>query len=140
MQAQAERPDFTGKWRFSADKSRLQIPPPDSAHFEIEHREPEFRLTRTMVYAGQPNTLTIELTTDGRESVKQLGVLEARIRLSWDGPELLFDSVVRTPDDEGTNVVRYSLRDNGNTFVAWERVRWAKHQHDNHWVFDREEA
>jgi len=132
--------NFTGKWRFNTEKSTLQIPVPESACFEIEHREPDFRLTRTLVYAGQADTLTVELKTDGAESVQQFGDIQARIRLQWDGPDLVFDSAVRTPNDEGTNVVRYSLRDNGRTFVAVECVRSTKHQHDNTWVFDREEA
>ena len=132
-----ERMNFTGKWRFNAQKSALEIPAPESAHFEIEHREPDFRLTRTLVYGGQADTLTVELKTDGAERVQQFRDIEARIRLHWDGPDLVFDSTVRTPDDEGTNVVRYSLREDG-TFVAIERVRSPKHRHDNTWVFDRE--
>jgi len=132
--------NFSGKWRFNPEKSALEIPAPESAYFEIEHREPDFRLTRTLVYGGQADTLTVELKTDGSESVQQFRDIEARMRLHWDGAELVFDSAVRTPDDEGTNVVRYSLHDEGQTLAAVERVRSPKLQHDNTWVFDREEA
>jgi hypothetical protein len=93
-----------------------------------------------LVYGGQADTLTVELKTDGSESVRQFGQIEARMRLHWDGAELVFDSAVRTPDDEGAHVVRYSLRDEGQTLVAVERVRSPKLQHDNTWVLDREEA
>lgn len=138
MQTPSAKPDFTGKWRFNAAKSALQIPAPESSRFEIDHREPDFRLTRTHVYGGQSDTVTVELTIGAAECSRQLGGVNARLRLYWEGPELVLDSTVRTPDDEGTNVVRYALRDAGGTFVAVEQWRSARHHHDNVWVFDRE--
>ena len=58
-------PDFSGTWAFNAATSRLQIPAPDSSEFAIEHRDPHFRLTRTLVMQGQRDTFSINLTTDG---------------------------------------------------------------------------
>ena len=125
--------------RFIPQRSTLQIPVPDSSQFEIDHREPLFRLTRTHVYGGLPNTLTVEVTTDGQPYSLQFGPSHADLRLAWDGMTLFLDSVVRSPDDEGTNQVRYALEDGGRTFVAVERWRSPKLQYDNRWVFDRED-
>ena len=133
------KPDFTGNWRFNPRRSTLQIPVPDSSRFEIDHREPRFRLTRTHVYGGVPDTFTVELTTDGQPYSRQFGPIHANLHLAWDGATLFLDSVVRSPDDEGTNQVRYALEDGGRTFVAIERWRSPRHQYDNRWVFDREE-
>ena len=137
IQQATERPDFTGKWQFNRERSKLQIPEPDSASFEIEHRDPVFRLTRTLVYAGAPNTIGFEVTTDGKEHLLTFGDLTARVSVQWEGASLVLDSTVRSKDDEGTNIVRYALSDDGQTFIATERLESAKHRHENLWVFDR---
>jgi hypothetical protein len=59
------KPDFTGTWVFNVAQSSLQIQVPDSATFVIEHREPRFRLVRTLVMRGEQDTLSIGFTTDG---------------------------------------------------------------------------
>src|ERR1039457_60961 len=110
-----ERPDFSGKWLFHREKSKLQIPAPDSAVFEIEHREPVFRLKRTLVYAENSNTIAFEVTTGGKEYLLTFPGIEARVTVRWEGATLVLDSTVRTKDDEGTNVVQYALADGGNT-------------------------
>jgi uncharacterized SAM-dependent methyltransferase len=49
--------------------SRLQTPMPDSTLFTVEHREPNFRPSRTHVAKGKADELSIALTTDGTEVV-----------------------------------------------------------------------
>ncbi len=137
-QTKSAKPNFTGKWKLNLEKSKLQIPPPTSSMFEIDHREPKFRLTRTHVYGDKSDTITMDLSTDGAEYPQAFGALRARTRLYWEGSTLVLDMKVRIKDDEGTNVARYSLENAGQTFVAAERWRSSKHSHDNTWVFDRQ--
>ena len=133
------RPNFTGKWKFNAQRSRLQIPSPTDSRFEIEHHEPDFHLTRTLVFGDKGNTVSLDFTTDGRETTKDLGGdVQARIRAYWEGSVLVVDSMVTAPGTTGTNLVRYSLEDEGRTFVATESFRSALHNYDNVWVFDRQ--
>ena len=98
------RTSFTGHWVFNLQRSELQIPPPEFSLFVIEHDEPVFRLTRTHVYAGTPNTISFELTTDGKEYEQDFGELHACSRLSWHDDRLVLEMKVRTKDDEGTNL------------------------------------
>jgi len=135
---EAAKPDFSGKWKLNLAASKLQIPPPTSSRFEIEHREPKFRLTRTHVYGDRADTITVELTTDGRKTEQVFGERRASIRAHWEGSVLVAEMHVRTKDDEGTNVVRYSLANAGKTLVAVERWRSSKGRYDNTWVLDRE--
>jgi hypothetical protein len=131
------RPCFTGHWALNLLRSELQIPPPESSLFVIEHDEPVFRLTRTHVYGGKSNTISFELTTDGKEYEQDFGELHARSRLSWHDNRLILEMKVRINDDEGTNIDWYSMEDNGRSFIAVEQWRSVKHRHDNRWVFDR---
>jgi hypothetical protein len=132
------KPNFTGKWNFNLAKSKLEIPPPTSSRFVVDHREPKFRLTRTHIYAERSDTITVEFTTDGKESVQDFGERRARIRAHWEGTTLVAEMSVTAREGEGANVVRYSLQDRGKTLVAVERFRSATLNYDNTWVFDRE--
>ncbi len=141
MGRSATRPDFTGEWRFNPEKSRLQIAAPTDSRFAIEHREPAFHLTRTLVFGDKENTISLDFTTDGVETTKDLGGdMQARIRAYWDGPVLVVDSTVIAHGTTGSNLVRYALEDQGRTFVATESFRSATQNYDNVWVFDRCDA
>jgi hypothetical protein len=132
------KPNFTGHWNLNREKSKLQIPPPTSSLFDIEHSDPKFRLQRTLVFGEQSNTITLDLTIDGQEHVHEIGGAKARIRLSWDGDTLVGDMKVAANDDEGTNVVSYSLENGGQTLVANESFRSSKQSYDNIWVLDKQ--
>jgi hypothetical protein len=72
------RPNFTGTWKFSPSRSVLQIAPPDSTIFVVEHAEPTFCLSRAHVIGKTSDTFTIELTTDGKEVVVDRDELHIR--------------------------------------------------------------
>lgn len=131
----ADKPDFSGDWKFVPEKSRLQIPPPDSTVFHIQHREPEFVLSRTHVYNGESDTWGITLTTDGREVVSHEKGQTIHSRLVWEGEELVFSSTIVMKDRQATNVVRYRLSPDGKTFTAVESFRGPLLKYDNEWVF-----
>jgi hypothetical protein len=131
------KPNFSGHWQPNFDRSRLEIPRPTSSDFVIEHDEPNFRLTRTLVFGEHSSTISFELTTDGAEHEQDFEGRHARMRLKWDGAALLAHMIVRSGEEEGTNEVRYSLEDEGRTLVARERFQSTKLNYDNLWVFDR---
>lgn len=132
------RPDFSGTWTFNAPKSSLQIPAPESSDFVIEHREPRFRLSRTLVMRGQSDTFSIEFTTDGAPfQVRHPRGFDVRGRSYWDGDTLAFDTMLAREDEEATNEVRYRLSADGLTLTAEERFRGREMSYDNVWVLDR---
>ncbi len=132
------KPDFSGTWKFNSKKSVLQIPLPDATEFVIDHREPVFRLSRTLVVRGVSNTLELTLTTDGKETEGEQGELHFRSRLFWDRETLVFESRVERNAETGLNVVRYRLNAAGDSLVAEERLRSKGLNYDNTWVLDKQ--
>jgi hypothetical protein len=130
--------DFSGTWRFNSSKSTLQIAAPDATIFVIDHREPFLRLTRTHVVGQTSDTFELELTTDGKEVTVRRGDLLLRSRAYWEGETLVFDTKLLRAGEEGTNLVRYTLTPDGNSFVAEERFRSDTLNYDNTWVLDKE--
>ncbi len=132
------KPDFTGTWKFNSGKSTLQIPRPDSTVFVIDHREPVFRFSRTHIVQGKTDTLELQLTTDGKEVVGGHGELRFRSRAYWDGETLVFESNITHNDEEGVNIVRYSLNDTGDLLLADEHLRSRTVNYNNRWVLDKQ--
>jgi hypothetical protein len=130
------KPNFTGNWKLNRQRSKLQIASPTASLFEIEHSEPKFRLKRTLIYSDQSNSITLDLTIDGSEHSHEIGEVRAGIRMYWDGDALVGDMKVKTKDDEATNVVRYSLENDGQSLVALESWRLSSLSYDNVWVLD----
>ncbi len=123
----------------NAGKSLLQIPPPDSSVFQIEHTEPAFKLTRTHRVEGQADRFSITLTTDGKEVVVAQADRVIQSRCGWEGEQLAFDSRIETKNGEAANRVRYSLSADGTELRAEEHFRSSGLSYDNLWVFDRSE-
>ncbi len=131
------KPDFSGTWIFNPAKSRLESTPPTKSIFVIEHQDPNFKLTRTHTRGEKLNTLSFEVTTDGKELHQKEGEYEAWTRLTWMGEELVLDMIMAYRGERGTNVVHYRLNDGGETFVAAEWYHMPGEVHHNLWVFDR---
>jgi hypothetical protein len=131
------KPDFSGTWIFNLEKSKLESSPPTKSVFVIEHQEPNFKLTRTHTRGERSNTLSFEVTTDGKEVYEKKGNWETWTRLYWLGEELVLDMKMAFRGEEGTNIVHYQLIDGGATFVAAEWYHMRGQNHHNLWVFDR---
>jgi hypothetical protein len=134
----SEKPNFSGSWVVNLEKSKLEIKVElESATFTIDHKEPNFRFSRVFVIGGKDNALAWALTTDGKEAVTVDDGRTDHSRLYWDGDVLVFEvRMVLKDGREATNVVRYSLRDGGRTFVAEEKFRGPVLKYDNLWVAD----
>jgi len=134
------KPDFTGTWRFNSAQSVLQINAPDATEFIIEHHEPALRITRTHIVDDKRDTFSIGLTTDGREVTIERDGLQLRCRAYWEDDALVFDSKLVRGDEVGTNIVRYTLSDDGEIFRAEEKFRSSALNYDNFWLFNRDTA
>ena len=131
------KPNFSGTWKFDLARSVLQIPQPDSTTFVIDHREPLLRISRTHVVGDKADTFALDLTTDGREVTLDRGELRLRARAYWDEDTLVFDSRLARGGEEGTNVVRYALAEDEQSFAAEERFRSGSLNYDNTWVMEK---
>lgn len=132
------KPNFTGTWKVNLQKSKLQIPPPESSVFVVEHAEPSLRLTRTHVFQGKSDTFTMQLTTDSKEVVHQDDKRTIYSRAYWKGNVLVFDSRVVVKGAEATNVVRYRMAKDGQSFTARERLRSPQRNYENVRVMEKQ--
>lgn len=131
------KPDFSGTWEFSPERSSLEMRSPDASTFIIEHEDPRWRLERTHVFGDRSDTLTLELTTDGEPTTFTLHGWQVESRLHWEDQGLVFESTMSREGRVTTVTVRYRLEDDGRTFVAEEHMESEERTHDNYWVFDR---
>lgn len=138
----AERPDFSGVWLINPFKSRLaNWARFDSTTITIEHKEPKFHFHRLSAKAGKTDETGYDLTTDGVEVVEKEGGASRTSKLVWEGEALVYYSrMVLANGREATDVVRYTLRDGGQTFVAEEMFRGPVLKYDNLWVADRKSS
>ena len=132
------KPNFTGTWKVNFQKSVLEIPAPDSTLFVVEHSEPNFHLTRTHVAKGKSDTFSIHLTTDGKEVVRKEGDRTDYSLAYWEGNVLVFATRIVMGDKEATNLVRYAMAGDGQSFTAMERFRGPKLSYDNVWVLEKQ--
>jgi hypothetical protein len=130
------KPNFTGTWNVNFQKSVLEIPAPDTTIFVVEHNEPSFRLTRTHVAKGTSDTFSIDLTTDGKEVIRKDGNRTDYSRAYWEGDVLVFATRIVMGDKEATNLVRYAMAKDSQSFTAMERFRSPKLRYDNVWVME----
>ena len=143
--AQSEaKPNFSGTWILNLGASKLELrSAPTASTFNIRHTDPNFRLNRTHVYAdGKRDTWGIDLITDGKHQVvRKDGPNRDVTRMYWDHNVLVLDEKVTAPDGSfGTNVVRYSLSEDGNTMTALEHEEYPGGKLTDRWVFKKHDA
>jgi hypothetical protein len=126
--SQGGRPDFTGKWSLDAAKSDFgQMPPPELLVHQIEHKEPNIKITTTQKSQAGETTNTRILTTDGKPSTNKIAMMggeqEVKSSAKWDGEKLLMTAAF---DAQGTAVElndTWTLSDEGKVLTI---VRLAK--------------
>jgi hypothetical protein len=130
-------PDFTGRWRFDAEQSRLQIALPDAVELTIEQEDPRFRLERMLVFGDRRDQFAIglEIGAEARPVTRHGATLHPS--LQWDGETLVFRTLIDAGDGQATNVVRYSLQEGGGQLVADEEFTGPGQYYVNRWVFRR---
>lgn len=133
------KPNFTGTWIFNPQRSTIEGSAPSASTFHIKHDEPNFHLSRTHVFNGESDTWSIDLATDGKhEVVEHNSYYTARTRMYWEGSSLVLDmKMVTNKGERAANFVKYSLSENGKTFIALEHYEDSTEHHLNKWVFDK---
>jgi hypothetical protein len=140
-QAQKAKPNLSGTWIFSVQKSSLQMPAPTSMTLQIAQNDPQINFSRSQVYGDRTFHWKLEAVTDGqKEVVQKLPEYTANVRVYWEGDSLVLDQKITAPDGTQANdMVTYSLADNGNTLQAVERQTTVggKGGTTNKWVYEK---
>jgi hypothetical protein len=140
-QAQKAKPNLTGTWVFSAQKSSLKMPPPTSMTLQIAQNDPQINFARSQVYGDRTFDWKLEAVTDAqKEIVQKLPEYTANVRVYWEGDSLVLDQKITAPDGTQANdMVTYSLVENGSTLEAVERQTFVggKGSTTNKWVYEK---
>jgi len=132
--------DFSGEWLLNKERSQFQLKILDSLEkgvVRIDHKEPVFRLHRVFTSNGHDDSLSYELTTDGKEATTQEGDQKHISRLYWEEDTLVYVTRIFAPQGEATNTVRYHLEENGRTLQTEEQFSGPRLKYDNLWVFEK---
>ena len=104
--SQGAKPDFTGKWSLDTAKSEFgQMPAPDSMIHDIDHKEPNVKITTSLKSTAGDTTNTRTFSTDGKASTNKLSMAGAEQAVTttakWDGQSLAVSAAF---DAQGTPV------------------------------------
>ena len=105
--AAQSRPDLSGTWvpidntttapplpPSLPDGAPPPPPPPRTLSLSITQSQTQLTVDRRVEAAGQESLDSATYTFDGRETMRQMGVLAFRTRAAWDGDRLVLSSTV----------------------------------------------
>jgi hypothetical protein len=96
--APQSKPDFSGHWRLSLEKSTFRGPAPKEVLVKIQHREPTLVQSMHVVATdGGEQRLTFTYDTAGGESTITVAGGEGSCRAHWKDSELVIESELKTP-------------------------------------------
>ena len=117
----AATPNFTGNWKVNIEKSDFgPAPKPQSMSYKIDHRELSLKLISTRVDDGTEDTVSLSLTTDGKESSNPVRGNEVKSKLKWEGAALWIESVTTVDGNTLGLKDKWVLSDDGKT-LTWLR-------------------
>jgi hypothetical protein len=95
------RPNFSGVWKLNSAKSDFGVMPgPDVRTDTIEHNEPALKISRNENGPDGARQYALSMTTDGKETVNNLGGPEAKITASWEGGTLVVNTKLKLQDQD----------------------------------------
>lgn len=107
-------PNFSGNWKLNASKSELgQMPVPDKWDMAIEHKDPELKVTTTMVGQMGERTMSATYKTDGTETETERGQWKSKSTAKWEGDTLHIVSKMNTQNGELTIDEKWSVIEDG---------------------------
>ena len=140
-QSPQSKPNLSGIWVFSPQKSTLKVPAPTSMTLQIEQNDPQITFARNQVYGDQSFDWKLDIVADGqKEVVQNSSAYTTNNRAYWQGNSLILDQKIAAPDGTKVNdLVTYSLADDGRTLQALEHETTvgAKGSVTNKWVYDK---
>jgi hypothetical protein len=136
----ADKPNFSGDWKFNAAKSNFgAIPAPTTYTRKVTHAEPSLTIEDTQTGSAlgdQHDTRTY--TTDGKEISYQANGADVKGAATWDGDALQINSKASV---QGTDIVIkdiITLGDDGKTLTDAVHITSPQGELDLKVVFDKQ--
>jgi hypothetical protein len=116
--------NLTGTWHLNTEKSRWgQMRKPMSVVLTIDHKEPVFRYTGSILYANEDTReFGFEGAIDGKEYPMTRSVGRGKVTLRRAGPNR-FDSTFQTDDGVSMETAVNTLSRDGRTLTRELRLR-----------------
>jgi hypothetical protein len=133
--AQANRPNFSGRWEIDKSRSDFGSLPPESAMELIEHQEPKLSIAQVWKDAEGEHTLIWQLTTDGAENLTRMNETEIASRTVWEGSNLVTDWRMKRGARLSEGKYRRSLSEDRKTLTVGVRQRSGSTEVEQHLVF-----
>ncbi len=129
------RPTLSGTWTLVRSQSNLQFAR-GAMVLRIDQKDGVVKLSRTLAEQGRSETTGIELTTNGKETVRKEAGQTFFDRGSWEGDRLAV--VTRIEGGwEGTKTAMHSLSPDGKTLTIEERFKGSRMDYGETWIFRR---
>lgn len=139
MAAAADKPNFSGEWSVNADKSNFgPMPPPASMTRKVDHSDPALSYTQAVVGGPQGDqTITMKLSTDGKETTNELMGNPVKSSAKWDGSALMITAKADFGGAEITLTDKWTLSDDGKILTDAMHVVSPQGEFDITYVMDK---
>jgi hypothetical protein len=133
------RPDFSGTWKLNIEKSNFgPIPAPKSRVDKIQHKDPSLQFTSTRVTEEGEETVTLTLTTDGKENTNSVRGTEVKSTGKWEGAALVIDSKANIGGNELSIKDKFTLSEDGKTLTVARHYAGPEGEADATTVLERQ--
>jgi hypothetical protein len=133
-------PNFSGVWKLNTAKSDFGVVPgPDVRTDTIEHNEPMLKVARKENGPDGARDFVLTMTTDGKETVNNMGGAQAKVNASWDGPALVINFKLKLQDQDLVIREVSSLSPDGKTMTNKAHVSMSLGEMDQTEVYDRQQ-
>lgn len=85
------KPNFSGAWKMSREKSKFADGGPDAILIKIDHKEPAFVEDWTMSTPDGERSFQAKYTTDGKETEQEVLGRTAKTSAKWEGDALVIE-------------------------------------------------
>ncbi len=134
------KPNFSGDYVLNKEKSQLvqqQAANLEKATLTIQHQGNSFKFNRVFTVKGKEEPFSYQLVIDGSEVQSDQGAIRNFSRILWESNTLVYQVRMVAPQGEATNVVRYTLEQDGRVLRAEEVFRGPRLSYRNVWIFER---
>jgi hypothetical protein len=91
----ADKPDFSGKWKMSPEKSKFgPAPPPTSMTLVVDHKGPDITVQQSSTGPDGEQNITSKYSTKGKETINSLMGNEVKSTAAWEGKTLVIRSTL----------------------------------------------
>jgi hypothetical protein len=115
----ADKPNFSGDWSLDVDKSNFgPMPGPATMTRKVDHSDPAMKVTEATTGGPQGDqTLTMNYSTDGKETTNELMGAPVKATASWDGSALMIKMAANFGGTDITITDKWTLSADGKVLT-----------------------